>query len=617
MGGTSFTQPAEMVIAAIGFATGAALCTLMAVLQWRTSRHSESVWVFLLIWASGVIWTLGCFTEMLLRLGGQPDNSDPVVIAQTFSFISTSIGPVMMAFVVNREAPSRSPLRRAMLGISCVMSIALLLGFLATAAIPSFSLLAIDIAAISFFATLGHLVVYGAIWLLTPRAQRRPNTIGHASRWFYLAAAALIAFEAFAIPVGVGLFHVPRNTLLHAILRNAAPQWPIPAAIIGAAFLARAHAMDVVLKRSLILLAAVAIGVALTWPLLPPGPALVLTSLAITAAILLAPHAQRALGRFVDRALLRRPDYRAMQEALAAKAPLAANRDDLFALVADVISQALHLNARFLAPDTTKPPGLARFPLHNRGGDLLLDLSVTTLARPLLQEERRFLDAIIAETGRRLDAIAFEHERRERELRETRLRHSAAEAELRALRAQVDPHFLFNTLNTIADLVSTDPARAEEMTERLAEFFRYTLARQDRMVSTLDEELAFTRRYLEIEQVRFGGRLRIAFSKDPSLGAETVPSLILQPLVENAVRHGLAPRREGGCVSISASRSNGALLLEVDDDGVGMQPACAASGIGLSNVRARLQGLYGDASYMSIGPGPEGRGTRIRLMLPE
>jgi two-component system LytT family sensor kinase len=202
-------------------------------------------------------------------------------------------------------------------------------------------------------------------------------------------------------------------------------------------------------------------------------------------------------------------------------------------------------------------------------------------------------------------------------VREERLRRLLTEAELKALRTKVDPHFLFNTLNAIADLISTNPAQAERMTERLAECFRYALATHSREFATLDEELNFARHYLDIEQVRFGDRLSIRLSRGDAAGNEAIPSLLLQPLLENAIRHGLAPMREGGRVSVSAHREGERLRLSVEDDGVGLSAGFASrAGIGLRNVQDRLHTLYGNTAEFIIGARSGGRGTSVTLVIP-
>jgi two-component system LytT family sensor kinase len=172
-------------------------------------------------------------------------------------------------------------------------------------------------------------------------------------------------------------------------------------------------------------------------------------------------------------------------------------------------------------------------------------------------------------------------------------------------------------LNTIADLITTNPEQAERMTERLAECFRYALATHSRAFSTLDEELGFARHYLDIEQVRFGERLSVQLSRGNAQGNEAIPSLLLQPLLENAIRHGLAPVREGGSVTVSAHREGERLRLIVEDDGVGLSAGFAdRTGIGLRNVQDRLHTLYGQAAQFIIGARPGGRGTSVTLVIP-
>ena len=191
-----------------------------------------------------------------------------------------------------------------------------------------------------------------------------------------------------------------------------------------------------------------------------------------------------------------------------------------------------------------------------------------------------------------------------------------AEAELRALRAQIHPHFLFNTLNSIASLIGTDPRVAEDTTTRLADLFRYTLTASDREHVRLSEELEFLRNYLEIERTRFGDRLRVEESIEPGLESVPVPALLLQPVVENAVRYAVSERSEGALVRLAARREGDTLVLEVTDNGPGMDGAAASSGtgFGLHSVRERLR-LAGPPHAIDIESQP-GKGTLVRLRLP-
>jgi two-component system LytT family sensor kinase len=285
----------------------------------------------------------------------------------------------------------------------------------------------------------------------------------------------------------------------------------IPNVIVVASFLAKFRYADVLLKRSLnVMLSVIVASIAVWWiPGVKPGIPVVIASLAGAALLLAALPIHRAVNWIVDRGLLRRPEYGALVRSFVEESDRVANTSELIALAERAVRAAFPVDSvRIVAAND--PATGERFPVT--GSDLVLVVSPTASGRRLLTEEMVFLQAIAGEIGRRRDALEFERERRERQLREERLKHSLTEAELKALRAQVDPHFLFNTLNTIADLISSDPAKAEGMTERLAEFFRYTLTRTEHTLATLDEELQFVRHYLDIEQVRFGERLRVELS---------------------------------------------------------------------------------------------------------
>jgi two-component system, LytTR family, sensor histidine kinase AlgZ len=187
----------------------------------------------------------------------------------------------------------------------------------------------------------------------------------------------------------------------------------------------------------------------------------------------------------------------------------------------------------------------------------------------------------------------------------------AREAELRALKAQVHPHFLFNSLNSISALISVDPGRAREMCVLLGEFFRRTLALGDRASVSLEEELAVARTYLAIEGTRLGARLTVEEAVEAGSLACRLPPLLLQPLVENAIRHGIATCTEGGVLRLAATTDGQSLRLLVENPFDPESPARPGVGLGLPNVRGRLRARYGEGAAMDA----QRLADRFRVML--
>jgi two-component system sensor histidine kinase AlgZ len=215
----------------------------------------------------------------------------------------------------------------------------------------------------------------------------------------------------------------------------------------------------------------------------------------------------------------------------------------------------------------------------------------------------------------RIAALRAERSRREEE-RARALEKNALLARLAALQAQMNPHFLFNTLNAIASLIPDDPALAETMIERLAGVLQYALEAGKRGTVSLGEELAAVRDYLGIEQARFGARLRSSIDVSPELHALALPPMLLQPLVENAVLHGLAGRDGGGEITITARGDEQAVVLTVADDGVGPGGSSrSGTRTGLSSVRERLALTYGDAALFAVRE-RAGGGFECELRVP-
>jgi two-component system LytT family sensor kinase len=202
-----------------------------------------------------------------------------------------------------------------------------------------------------------------------------------------------------------------------------------------------------------------------------------------------------------------------------------------------------------------------------------------------------------------------------RELRASQLEALLAETRLQMLSMQLQPHFLFNTLNTIAELVHEKPEAAERMIGGLSHLLRETLhaGLVDRV--PLDHELALLDRYVEIQRGRFGDRLDVRVSVEAASRQALVPSLLLQPLVENSIKHGIGAKARAGRIEISAERAGDRLLIEVRDDGSGMPAGAVKEGVGLSNCRSRLQTMYGADGQLTIANRPSG-GAIVRLSLP-
>lgn len=246
--------------------------------------------------------------------------------------------------------------------------------------------------------------------------------------------------------------------------------------------------------------------------------------------------------------------------------------------------------------------------------------------RTLVSGEVQFLRTVARLIGTHIRRIETADAKHKQELREAILRSQVSDAELRALRAQINPHFLFNSLNTIADLVVTSPADAERMTLRLASVFRHVLRQSDRQLISLREEFDFLRNYALIEQERFGKRLSVNFVLAPEAADAVIPTLLLQPLLENSVKHGISPKQNGGRVDVRAHRVHDAIEIQIEDDGVGYHPRLnqsglhfpgqeASNGVGLKNTEARLRTTYGNRASIQVDSASPA-GCRVSIIIP-
>jgi K+-sensing histidine kinase KdpD len=230
---------------------------------------------------------------------------------------------------------------------------------------------------------------------------------------------------------------------------------------------------------------------------------------------------------------------------------------------------------------------------------------------PFLSDDRRLLESLARTLSAALEGARFREQ-------EQQLRLLASRAELKALRAQINPHFLFNALNAIAGLIPEQPMLADETVEQLAEVFRYTLRKSDTEWVRFEEEISFVAAYLRVEQARFGDRLLVRFDIDPGAKAIPIPAMTIQPLVENAIKHGISGVEQNGVVEVRAKVRNSALCVEVFDNGPGFPEWFAAvdpsgGGHGLRNITERLKGYYGDSAALCWS---RADGTRVCLQIP-
>ncbi len=240
---------------------------------------------------------------------------------------------------------------------------------------------------------------------------------------------------------------------------------------------------------------------------------------------------------------------------------------------------------------------------------------------PFFSEDRSLLGSLADVFAYMFENTRLQEREQAQERRAKELSLQASRSDLKALRAQINPHFLFNALNAIAGLIHKDPGRADRTVEQLAEVFRYTLRRSEREWAPLEDEIEFVRAYLDVEQARFGRRLECRVTLDAAVTAAVVPTMMVQTLVENAVKHGVAAVRGVGQVVVDASPADDGLRICVADNGPGFgdrKPAVQADGssYGLKNIRERLRGYYGDRAALTLERDDEQELTVAAILLP-
>ena len=350
---------------------------------------------------------------------------------------------------------------------------------------------------------------------------------------------------------------------------------------------------DLLIKRGTYFLFAVAPLTAF-FAFVPRQPEPWMTALLLAPLWLIGPWLDGRLAGLIDRLWLRRKYSAPDAERLFLSAvQQAANEPDLETRAEQALADIFQTNAQ------------VRF-----GESAAIDLRPRANSIPFMSDDHRLLQSLTRTLSVVLDNVRFRD-------REQQLRLLAGRAELKALRAQINPHFLFNALNAIAGLIQDQPALADETIEQLAQVFRYTLRRSETEWVRLEEEIEFITAYLRVEQARFGHRLRVAVNIDPDAASIPVPAMTIQPLVENAIKHGASNVEGPARVALRASVEAGVLAIEVCDNGPGFPPGFTLNGgggHGLRNVAERLHGYYGDAARLQWNH--DGALTRVCLTIP-
>lgn len=347
-----------------------------------------------------------------------------------------------------------------------------------------------------------------------------------------------------------------------------------------------------------------------------PDP--VTVGLGLTPLLLLGPWADRQLGRWIDRTWLRRQYPAPEAERLfTTELQLATTERELRARAEQALAAIFNEAAQVCFSEEATPQCTRESMVVSLRGLGWVIAKPRGPGLPYMSDDHRLVRFLVPFLGVMLENVRFREQRRGQQMREQELLLLAGRAKLKALRAQVNPHFLFNALNTIAGLIPIQPALADQTVEELATFFRYTLRKSEDEWVRLEEEAEFVRAYLRVEQARFGDRLRVQIEVDPEAEAVPIPGVSIQPLIENAVRHGALQAECGGIVTLRASLEGESLLIEVSDNGPGFPEEFSlpsSTGHGLRNISDRLSGYYGESAELRW-ESSQGK-TRVYLKIP-
>ncbi|HTS28442.1 MAG TPA: histidine kinase [Bryobacteraceae bacterium] len=643
-----------MVAELLGFGTGTVLSVLLVLLIRRTAYRSPGT---PLLGVCALLWNVGGLILYLLILAGQPFGVLSVGLARASCLTGGAMFPISFLQLWSRpSAPGtwHSRANRWLIRLAIWNAVWISALLFACPFVRSEIMERITTHVVAWNAS--FLMTAGAILLLKGRLRVTTDRI-------YLAMTLVGAWGSTIAILVQENAHAAVSPQMQSVLAIVRGQSPFLAVLGAMFFFANFRSSDLLIKHSLRVVAAVLIGV-WTWFFLSgtlPGlaarlgafPQVSLAALAggLIASLLLVFYVLcRLIGDLVDAWILRQPDFGSALEQLWERMAEIDAPADLFPVAEKIICEALDISGAPVLP-RDEIPGLVAHAAANAGrswevccsdpGRRILpglDLEVFVpirvhgevthvmaiapggFHRSLITSEIEFVESAAGQIGSRIEALNHQAETIERQNREATLRQLAAQAELKALRTQINPHFLFNSLNTIADLIVADPDKAEAMTVLLAKVFRHVLMHSDQQFSPVAEEMEFLRTYLGIEQVRFGARLRVSMDVDPTVSGAPIPSLILQPVVENAIKHGLAPKVGQGHINITAALEGEFLRLAVEDDGVGVEATATpvpgpGNGLGLRIIADRLRTLYNGRASLNVQPA-DSIGSRVTILIP-
>lgn len=612
------TLNAASLVNLLGFTVGIALYALLLamVVRHRRAARAESV-NFLLLTTSvlGLIWNVGELCVFVLKDFGANDYSP---FLTTVSYSALGFLPSVVVHSAQTEEKRARWLTFAAYGLSIFAAILHFQSLIFRNSAPS------DTALRTL--TFGSLALVAGLLVFNFRQTIEKKTI-----W----ASALLVFAVSALHLSGD--REEKSWLVELVAHQSS--LPLALAILFQNY--RFAFADLFLKRafSLLLLAAVAFGlyVFVAAPLLHyhethdrndvNAVSLLLTLWMATA--LVYPSLHRFAVWLVDKIVLHRADYEKLQIEIGREIEKIDSIERILDRICRELSEVLTAKtavwtempdaaeSKFAvvdyAPDSAKIFVPTAEPLFYR-----ISLSDFAGGRRLLSDETAMLEAVALLAARRIDVLRVSHERCEQEFREQEFAKLATEAQLSALRAQINPHFLFNALTTVGYLIQTSPDKAFATLMRLTQLLRGVL-RSTGEFCALGEEIKLIENYLDIEKARFEERLTVEIEVPPELEKMRVPALILQPLVENAVKHGVSENRDGGEVRISARlKTEGdevSLTLTVFDSGAKTKSKNLndSGGVGLKNVRERLRSYYGKNASLTID---FEKGTRAEIELP-